>query len=81
MSNTPNTPPLAPDFTSCPHWGKGGRYVVGPDGQRVPVVPSDAPQGDGVATEFIESAGTGEVMTAVSGDTLTSTDKPTRKGR
>lgn len=27
-----------PDFTACPHWGKGGRYVVDPaTGARVPV--------------------------------------------
>ncbi len=27
------------DFTGCPHWGKGGRFVVDPaTGQRVPVV-------------------------------------------
>lgn len=26
------------DFTTCPHWGQGGRYVVDPaTGQRVPL--------------------------------------------
>lgn len=29
----------AGDFTDCPNWGKGGRFVVDPTtGQRVPVV-------------------------------------------
>lgn len=31
--------PVTQDFTACPHWGKGGRYIVDPaTGQRVPVV-------------------------------------------
>lgn len=33
------------DFTTCPHWGKGGRYVVDPtDGRRVRVeeLPAEA---------------------------------------
>lgn len=33
-----NLPP-EPDFTDCPHWGKGGRYVVDQaTGRRVPAV-------------------------------------------
>jgi hypothetical protein len=29
--------PVNQDFTACPHWGQGGRYVVDPaTGQRVP---------------------------------------------
>lgn len=50
-----------------PHWGRGGRYVVNSDGQRVPAIPEDA-----VATVEHESAGTGHLMTPVAGDTLTS---------
>ncbi len=25
----------ATEFTDCPNWGKGGRYIVGADGKRV----------------------------------------------
>lgn len=31
------------DFADCPHWGKGGRYVIDlNNGQRVPVTPEIA---------------------------------------
>lgn len=33
-----------PDFTDCPNWGKGGKYVVDPEtGARVPVVEQETP--------------------------------------
>lgn len=38
MKEPPNP---TPDFTACPHWGKGGRYIINADGQRVPA-PADA---------------------------------------
>lgn len=45
-----------PDFTDCPNWGKGGKYVVDPEtGARVPVVeqeiPAPAETGQPVAEE------------------------------
>ena len=37
-----NEKAAAPDFTDCPYWGVGGRYVVDPaTGRRVPVPPGD----------------------------------------
>lgn len=62
--------PATQDFTNCPHWGHGGRYVVDPEtGQRVPVITGES-----------VSPGTGEVMTAVEGNTLAS-EKPAKKGK
>ncbi len=39
-STAPDIPvPPAPqpptDFTACPYWGQGGRYLVGEDGRRI----------------------------------------------
>lgn len=33
----------SPDFTADPYWGQGGRYIVGPDGKRVPAPPEPEP--------------------------------------
>ena len=61
-----------PDFTSCPNWGKGGRYVVDPvTGQRTPVT-DDAPA-DVVVTPP-------EPIAADVGD-ATGTEKPAKKGK
>ena len=35
-----------PDFTACPHWGKGGRYVIDADGNRVPAPAETDPASD-----------------------------------
>lgn len=44
--------PTTSDFSACPHWGKGGRFVVDAEGKRVPVVkPAASPAAS-------ESAGT-----------------------
>ncbi|MCX7172436.1 MAG: hypothetical protein NT159_00535 [Proteobacteria bacterium] len=29
---------MSDEFINCPHWGKGGRYIVDADGKRQPVV-------------------------------------------
>lgn len=65
------------DFTkaphTCPHWGKGGRYVIDPaSGKRVPADQFNA-------TVEQVSSGTGEAMTAVEGNTLAVTK--TQKGK
>lgn len=63
--------PVTQDFTACPHWGQGGRYMVDPaTGARVPLL-----------TEPQTAPGTVEVMTAVAGDTLTVPETTTKKGR
>lgn len=60
-----------PDFTACPHWGQGGRYVVDPvTGQRTLLAPDE---------QF--SPGLGEIMTPVEGETLTAPETTTKKGR
>lgn len=60
-------PDPTPDFTACPNWGKGGRYIYDPaTGQRTPVIDPDS-----VVTEEHTSNGTGQPMTATPGDTLT----------
>ena len=42
--------PKAFDLTTCPHWGKGGRYVLDPStGKRVRVDPASAAAIDPVA--------------------------------
>ena len=42
-----------PDFTGCPHWGKGGRYLYDPaTGKRTP---APAAAESAAATESIES--------------------------
>ena len=45
------------DFTNDQYWGKGGRYVVNADGQRVPALPDIDP--DTVGTTVQISDGTG----------------------
>lgn len=46
----PAPTPAAPDFTQCPDWGKGGRYIYDPvTGVRTPVV-DDAEIADSTAT-------------------------------
>lgn len=67
--------PATPDYTACPHWGKGGRYVVGADGQRLPVIPEGT-----VATTEQQFAGTSEPAEAVAGDTV-SNSTSTKKGK
>lgn len=40
-----NEKAIAPDFTDCPYWGVGGRYVVDPvTGKRTPVAPTAEPE-------------------------------------
>lgn len=34
-------PEVTPDFTADPHWGKGGRYIIDADGNRVPAPAED----------------------------------------
>jgi hypothetical protein len=57
-----------PDFTRCPHWGKGGRYLADADGNRTPVL---APEPNAAGEP--QSGCTGEAMQAVEGGVLEST--------
>ena len=34
---------MSDEFINCPHWGKGGRYIVDKDGNRQPVVEAPEP--------------------------------------
>lgn len=47
--------PKPDDFTACPNWGQGGRYIYDPDtGERTPVVDEEAaltPPADVAATD------------------------------
>lgn len=72
MKNAPNP---TPDFTADPYWGKGGRYIIDADGNRVPVIETDAV----VTTEHIGAA-TGEPRTPVADDTLSAQPAP-KKGK
>ena len=80
--------PATPDFTACPYWGQGGRYVVDPaTGQRIPVTEGSADPVEPPLSEVQESPGTGEVMTAIEGNTLVGhalplvAEKPVKKGQ
>lgn len=47
-----------PDFTDCPYWGMGGRYVVDPaTGKRVPAIAAeDATPNVAIATPNVATA-------------------------
>lgn len=60
--------PVTQDFTSCPHWGQGGRYVVDPvTGLRVPVPSEPAAADTGAA--------------AADSDAPPPPETPTKKGK
>ena len=62
--------PVTQDFTACPHWGQGGRYVVDPaSGQRT-LVTEDAP-----AITQPEPLAADEIVAAAGAE------KTTRKGK
>ena len=56
--NNANKPPE--DFTNCPHWGMGGRYIVGADGKRVP-----APETPAAAADPVPAAAAAAAVAAV----------------
>lgn len=47
----PDPAPAAPDFTQCPDWGKGGRYIYDPaTGTRTPVMDEPAESAEPATT-------------------------------
>lgn len=66
----------APDFTNCPYWGQGGRYIGDPvTGLRVRV--DDAPAVDAPADDIEKTPVAGDTLTA---DTTATIVKGKRNG-
>lgn len=65
------------EFINCPHWGKGGRYIVDKDGKRQPVIESLEPVAvTTAATDEVAAPGdspTADPAAAVAADPVTTT--------